>query len=420
MNRNRFLVFCFFLFTILLIRLGIYYQGQPVIPIGREVTVLGKIVSEPVFSDRFQSFWVQIASGTKIYVTEMQEKEYLNGEDLRLTGSLEKRVLNKNFTIYAAFLPQITSLGQSKNPFLAVMSFIRQKVTDFYNRNLPSDFASLLLGIVFGIKGSLSKEFLESLQSAGVMHVIAASGMNVSLVGGFLSAFLILFVRRQWAIVITILGLIFYAFLAGLSASILRATIMGILVFSSQILGRQYLASYGLFLAGFLMLFISPSLVLDVGFQLSFMATAGLLYLRPIFDLLFSKNLGKLWVSEDLFTTIAAQLATFPILFTVFGNYSPWSIVVNAFVLWTIPILMILGGVGAILSFVLEPLARLLIYLCLPLLLYFEKIVKLVPVSRVQEPVNSHWSMVVGYYLILVSLFLWFKLKGKHNANKVS
>jgi competence protein ComEC len=420
MTRNRLILFCAFLFFILVIRIFTFYQNKPVIPVGKPVTFEGEVVSEPVLRESSQSFQLETSLGMKVYVTGSQNENYPNGERLQVIGSLEKRLLNNNREIYTVFLPQISHMKSSNTPVLAVASFVRQKITGFYNRTLPPDSASLLLGIVFGIKGNISKSFMENLQAAGVLHVIAASGMNVTLIGGFLSSILVLFLKRQWAIALTILGLVFYALLAGFQASIVRATIMGALVFSAQILGRQYLAAYGLFLAGFLMLFISPDLLLDIGFQLSFLATAGLLYLRPLIDSLFSKRLiKKLPVAEDLTTTIAAQAATLPVLFVNFGSYSPWSIIANALVLWTIPILMILGGIGAILSFILEPLGRFLIYLCLPLLWYFEKVVKLFPViSSDASATNTHWTLVLGYYLILLSFIIWHTIRSKRHERK--
>jgi len=180
--------------------------------------------------------------------------------------------------------------------------------------------------------------------------------------------------------------------LAGLEASIIRASIMGILVFSSQIMGRQSLAANGLFLAGFVMLFISPILISDIGFQLSFASTLGILSIKP------------------LPTTIAAQIATLPILLANFGTYSIYSILVNGLVLWTVPILMMVGGAGAIAGLILEPAGQLLIYLCYPLLLYFETIVnffgKMGGIITIQ---TLSWQFIIGYYCLLGSGLIIFR-----------
>src|SRR3989344_9386531 len=130
---------------------------------------------------------------------------------------------------------------------------MRGKFIDLFNRVLPINYSSLLLGITFGIKEKMTDNFLNNLRITGVMHVIAASGMNVTLFGGFITAVFSFFLKRQLALLLSIFGILFYVVLAGFEPSIIRAAIMGILVFSAQILGRQRLSSYGLILAGYLM-----------------------------------------------------------------------------------------------------------------------------------------------------------------------
>ncbi len=413
---KKLLLFILFLMLILILRLFFFYQNRQELKTGEKITVEGTVASEPKINGNFQNFQLQLNDGNRVFITSFSNKEYNYQDRLLIIGSLEKRLLNNN-ELYTIFLPEITLKKDIIGSFLAVPSFIRQKIITVFNNLLPPDQSALLLGIVFGVRTNISDSFMQNLRSAGVLHVIAASGMNVTLVGGFLSSMSILFLKRQWAIILTIFGLFFYALLAGLQPSIIRATIMGCLVFSAQLLGRQYFASLALFLTAFIMLFISPFLFFDIGFQLSFLATLGLLYLRPIIDLGFSKTLiRKLPVIEDLTTTIAAQITTLPVLLFNFGSFSFFSIIINALVLWTIPILMVLGGLGAIFSFVFEPMTKLFIYLCIPLLIYFEKIVILFPkLSSNINQENIHWSLSIGYYLIIICLVLLFK---KHEDKK--
>jgi competence protein ComEC len=210
-----------------------------------------------------------------------------------------------------------------------------------------------------------------------------------------------MFLKRQVAIFLSILAIIFYALLAGFEPSIVRASIMGILVFSAQILGRQTLAINSLCLAGFGMLFLDPSLTSDVGFQLSFAATLGILYIKPI----FGKKKG---IISELSTTIAAQISTLPILLANFGTYSVYSVLVNGLVLWTVPILMMVGGVGAIFGLILMPLGQIFIYLCYPLLLYFESVVNFFGnMGGVLTIQSFPWQFAVGYYCLLISFLLF-------------
>ena len=179
---------------------------------------------------------------------------------------------------------------------------------------------------------------------------------------------------------------------------------MGILVFSAQILGRQRLSSYGLILSGYFMVLLSPDTIFDIGFQLSFVATAGLLYIRPIFysSEPIKRILGNSLVGEDIATTISAQAAALPILLANFGIYSIWSIVVNALVLWTVPILMVIGGVGGVLGLFFDLAGKSVIFLSFPFILYFEKIIDVFSnFGGILKIENLSWQIVCGYYLLL-------------------
>ncbi len=165
--------------------------------------------------------------------------------------------------------PKIEAKISQQNFILVITSSIRQRIISFLNKNLSPNLSGLLLGIVFGIKEGIPKDFFNDLRQVGVLHVIAASGMNVTMTAGFISSIFLLFLRRQIALIVTIFGILFYAVLAGGEASIVRASIMGIVVFAAQILGRQAWPAFILFLTGYIMLFWDPSLISDIGFQIS-------------------------------------------------------------------------------------------------------------------------------------------------------
>jgi len=226
--------------------------------------------------------------------------------------------------------------------------------------------------------------------------------MNVTMVSGFFFYLFSLLLRRQLAVFLSVAGIIFYDFLTVFQASIVRASIMAVIAFSAQILGKQRDGLYALCLTGLVMLLWQPNYLTDVGFQLSFASTLGILVIPRLLKR-FENG-----ITADLITTFSAQIATLPILISGFGVYSIWSIVVNALVLWTVPILMILGGFAAIAAFIFAPLARLLLYLCLPFLLFFEAVANffagLKGASTFQ---NVPWQLVAAYYLILVSVLIF-------------
>lgn len=387
----------------LFLRFLLFYHNQIQYKDGQYLNFETVLFSEPSITGKYQSISANLASGEKIFIKIPLYPQFYYGNSVRISGTLKRQALINRKIVMTMFLPKVEAVrNRSIVPFdslLAVTSFIRQKVIYFFQKSLPPTYSSLLLGIVFGIKEQMPKDFFNALKSAGVLHVIAASGMNVTIVGGFLSSILGLFFKRQIALSVSIFGILFYAFLSGFEASIIRASIMGILVFSSQIWGRQSLASYGLLITGFVMLFINPNLLWDVGFQLSFLATLGLLYIKPIFD--------KSMIGSMFGTTIAAQTATLPVLLTNFGTYSFWSVLVNGLVLWTVPILMVIGAAGATVGFIIFPLAQFILYFALPFLIYFEKVVVIFGAFPGIVSFSSiPWQLIVGYYILLLALIL--------------
>lgn len=399
------------LLIVLSFRFYFFYHDQPRYTDGQQISFETALLSEPQVFGSQQVFTANLASNQRVRITTSRFPEFHYGDFVRISSNLHLKVLTNKNVILTMYFPKIEAVNPSNtlSTTLAVINNVRQKLIFLFSKTLPAPSSSLLMGIIFGIKEQMPREFADNLRISGVFHVIAASGMNVTLIGGFISSGLAFFLKRQIALGISIMGIIFYAALAGFEPSIIRASIMGILVFSAQIMGRQTMAANGLFLAGFAMLFINPSLISDIGFQLSFTATLGILYIKP----LFGKRSG---IGSDVLTTIAAQIATLPILLANFGSYSIYSILVNGLVLWTVPILMAIGGAGALMGLIIMPFGQLIIYFSYPLLLYFESIVNIFgKIGGVITIQVIPWQFIAGYYCLLSSILLIFRKK-THSA----
>lgn len=387
------------LLALLLLRVVTFYQSKPEYLDNQTVTFTTTLLSEPQLGTKFQKFSTELPGGDRVSVTTSLYPNYHYGEELKISGRLKFVTLKNGSNFKVINFPKIEVNKANKNLFLKVTSGIRQKIISTFQKTLDPISSGLLLGIVFGIRENIEGKFLEDLRTSGVLHVVAASGMNVTMTGGFLSIISALFFRRQIAIFLSILGIIFYAILAGLEPSIIRASIMGILVFTAQILGKQSWSVVGLMTAAFVMLFIKPTLLFDIGFQLSFLATLGLIYIRlPIKESIFT---------EGFSTTIAAQIMTLPVILANFGTYSFWSVMTNTLVLWTIPFLMVLGGVAAILGLLFESLATPFLFLSLPLLLIFQNIVSFfASIGGVAKIESVSWSLIAGYYVLILAFLL--------------
>lgn len=437
MNSARIGIIILILLSILSLRFFSFYSNEPQYKEGQYISFETTLLSQPKISGRMQYFTAVLDNGQKINITAQRFPQYHYGDTIRISGSIklkenkelkltrssyldkllsrEKLNISINFAKIEATKKDKDLTGFFTKYILAIPTFFRQKAISGLETALSPDSSSLLLGIVFGIKGEFSKDFLDNLRVSGVMHVIAASGMNVTIIGSFLSSIFALFFRRQIALIISIAGIVFYAVMAGLEPSIVRASVMGILVFSSQVMGRQSMAYYFLFLAGFFMLFISPDLLYDVGFQLSFLSTLGLLSLKPLFETQKVKGIaGRTVIGEDLLTTICAQLATLPVILLNFGTYSLFSVLVNVLVLWVIPIVMIFGGIGVFVSFVFGFIGRMFFYLALPFLLYFQGIVNFFSQFDISLKSDSlPLPFVFSYYLFLSAIVLYVRKSRK-------
>ena len=399
-------LFISLLALILSARFAFFYQNKIEYKVGDRVEFDYTFLKEPRIMFGKQIFTV---SNIKIYAPDEPVLHYV--DKVRIIGEVEeehfKNAKGSEISQLAIRHPEVKL---SEKVFgLSLISHMRDRINASFNRSLNRDDASLLMGIVFGIRQNMDKSFQAALKNTGVLHVVAASGANVSMVGGFLLAFFSLFLKRQWGISATCLAIIFYAIFSGLDPSIVRASIMAVFAYSAGIFGRQNTSLITLGMAAFIMLFYDPELYQDAGFQLSFASTAGILYIKPIFSRI-PKSLTA--ISSDFTTTFAAQLASLPILVITFSSYSPISILVNLLVLWTVPLLMISGGLASIFAILNPSFATPFLYISLPLLWFFENTVLLG--NEIAKPIELSsipFALVIGYYFVVISSAIFFNKK---------
>ena len=312
--------------------------------------------------------------------------------------------------LFYVFPPREEMILNTPNHRVTIFSGIKTHIKEVYSQSLNPEYAGLLMGIVFGDK-DINKESIKVFQKTGVLHVVAASGMNVSMLINFLLAFLLLFLKRQKALVVAFVCLLLYVTMADFQPSIVRAAIMGGFALGAGIVGRQNTSFLALLLTAFIMIVWDPTIITSISFILSFAATAGIIFIDP----LLKNGLMKKSILEDFRTSFSAQLSTTPIVLFFFGIFSPVAIIVNFLVLWTVAPLMLLGGVAALLSF-FPILSKPIVLLCLPLLLYFMSVVNfLSKISPVIMLKNVPWTLVFGYYLILIAtVFYIYKRKNAH------
>lgn len=249
------------------------------------------------------------------------------------------------------------------------------------NKLLPEPQASLLNGILWGEQKLMPKDFYEALRRTGTLHVIALSGMNITILISLIAKITLWVGRRRSVFISLILIVVFIAFV-GASASVVRAGIMGGLSLIAVYFGRKDWALLSLFLAGGIMLIINSSWLTTIGFQLSFLATFGIILLGGRGGLGEQRELreGDTLYSplfNDLRTTLAAQVFTMPIILYNFKQLSIIAPVTNILVLWIVQPIMVLGFVLSLLAISYTPLAVPMSWIIWVPLTFFIEVVKI-------------------------------------------
>ena len=280
--------------------------------------------------------------------------------------------------------------------------------------------AGLARGIILGERADIDQKINDNFSRTGLTHLIAISGMNISILAVMaMSALIWLGLWRRQAFYATILFLIIYLVLIGLPASAVRAGIMGGLFLYALTIGRLNKISNSLVFAGALMILFNPKLLRDdVGFQLSFLAILGIIYVYPALEKRFEKiGWTKFKAGRDVLNiTLAAQIFTLPIIATNFSLISLIAPLANLLVLWTMPVVMVVVLTGLPLSFIF-PSISFLFFLPAQLLLKFVILVAeigaKIPYAYLKFNFKHAALFAVLYYLIVILILLKAKRRLK-------
>ena len=220
--------------------------------------------------------------------------------------------------------------------------------TSVINQVLPEPHAGLLAGILFGTKKAVSKDLLDALTITGTSYLVVLNGMNISILAGLSETTFLRFVSRRVASLLTVLIIIGFVWFVGITPSVLRAAIMGSLTLLAVALGRQTwtLFTYGVTIA--IMLAVKPSWIGDLSFQISALATLGII--------LFRGKRTTSYIKDVLRLSLSAQVFTIPLIFFTFGQISLVSPLTNILVGWAIAPVTAIGMGLAIFGWIWLPL----------------------------------------------------------------
>lgn len=221
------------------------------------------------------------------------------------------------------------------------------------NEYLPVTHAQLLGGMLIGARQSFSAELKEAFNRIGLTHIIAVSGYNVTILLALLSTLCTrVGVGRRISFAVIIISIILFTVLAGGSAATLRASIMGGLAVIAQYIGRKSRMGTAILLACAIMVFQNPSIFFDIGFQLSFLAMMGLIYISPFFEALFAKMSDAFGLKPILIQTLSAICATSPMILWYFQSISLIAPLANLVILPVVPMGMAFGAAATMISLI--------------------------------------------------------------------
>lgn len=327
------------------------------------------------------------------------------------------------YDIYSVcYQPQSKRLAENRgNFFLARIYNFRDRIRNLINGTISEPAAALLAGILIGDRAGLPPSLSADFARVGVTHIIAISGYNISVLGVFLLNFFIaLGVNRKRAYKFIVVVIFLFVILTGASASVVRAAIMGIIVLSARQFGRQSEIKNVLALTAAVMLALNPKILFyDAGFQLSFISTLGLIYLSPILTRAFQFVPEKFGLRENLATTMAAIIATEPLIVSQFGRVSLVAPIVNLLVLPFIPMAMATGAMQILGGALFLPLGKIIGWSSWLVLNYVIRAAEFFG-SQSFAAVNFSlppWSAAVGYGIIMGGMLI-LKSKSKFNGKE--
>jgi competence protein ComEC len=368
--------------------------------------------------------------GEKMLITAPIYPEYQYGDELKVSCILQKpENFSENFD-YQMYLAkdgiyrvcdksQITLVAKNRgNKFYSAILAIKNKFEEKLSAIFPEPEGAYFKGLLLGGSKRMPKVLTDTFQRTGTSHTLAVSGYNVTIVAAFLMWLgICLSLWRQQVFSFAVIGIVLFVLMTGAPSSAVRAGIMGTLVIWAMKEGRLANSTNAILFAASAMLLINPLLLrYDAGFQLSFLATIGIVQMSPLLEkFFFRKGRAPKIIQETAILTMSAIIFVLPIILNSFEKLPLVSPVANLLILPAIPAIMGLGFAAGIAGFVFLPLGKLvgfLPYLMLKIELVVIQWLANLPWASV-EVKNFGWKYILTYYLVLFPSLYFYKRKIK-------
>lgn len=398
------------------------------------VTIAGVVADEPDRREGNVHLTVRVltidgistatSTVSKVLVFAPHYPEYQYGDALTVKGKLARpkkfaeedgrafdypAYLASKGIHYQIFFPNIERTGEDQGSrILASLFSIKHAFQYQLGQYFPEPHNALLGGLLLGGKQSLGEEWLERFRTAGIIHIVVLSGYNMTIVAEWLVV-CFRFLGFYGSLSMGGVGIVLFALMTGAGATVVRAAVMALIALLARATGRTYTMGRALLLAGVCMVLQNPSILAnDPSFQLSFLASLGLIFVSPVVERR-TKIFAQSRILREVFvSTVATQVMVLPLLLYQTGVFSIVALVANMLVLPVIPLTMLFGFLAGAFGFVFAPLAvatSFLGHVLLSWILLVARMLTSVPFATVDAPLSA--TLVLVLY-ILLALLLWY------------
>lgn len=400
--------------------------------IGEKVSVSGVIVDEVENRESNQRFILEEKeTKAKILVTTDLFPKYRYGDLVDVSGTLKTpenfitdqgrefdyiSYLGKDGIFYTISFADVSFVGHdAPSRFQEILFVFKSKLVENIGDVIPRPESIFMEGIALGGRSGLPSSLREEFVVTGTIHVIALSGYNITVVADGVQRLFSNFLSRYVSLSFGGVSVVLFVLMTGSQATAVRAGIMALLAVIARATGRENDISRALFLAGFLMVMHNPYILAhDVSFQLSFLATLGIIYLTPITEYWFGfiKNRRLEWFREIISTTLAAQIAVLPFIMYTMGSLSLISLPINILILPFIPFAMFVGFIVGIFGFVGTWLSFPFGFIGAKILEWILSIIHFganIPYASISVREFPVWVLLLVYCFIAWRIYTWYK-----------
>lgn len=351
--KKRPLAIFVFAFCLGVLRMTTYEDGMVSDFSVGEADLAGEVVEEVDVRSDHKKITVDTLAGRVLVKLSLYE-DVAFGDHVKLSGSLEKPAMSDSYANYLfrygiSFTmdkPHIEVVKPAELSVRGVLYHFKDWVQRRINCLYFEPDASLVSGLLLGSRKGMSEELTLAFQTTGLTHIVAVSGYNISLVIACIFSVCGFLPMKRRTILSVIMVAAFVLFV-GASAAAVRAGLMGSLSMWGLYTGRRSQAFFALLWSAVLMTLWNPAILpFDIGFQLSFTSTLGLLVFSPMLEKCIPWGSG--FIKEALLLTLSAQIATFPFIVFYFGRLSLISPLANVVVAPFLPLSMLFSGLSLV------------------------------------------------------------------------